>query len=267
QLAADPHSRLEEADPHFVSLEPIYNRCIVFETTEESWHGFERIQIPEGGPASRKSVAVYFYSQTRPLSEVGNTHSTVYKNRPLPSRFKEGYQLNREDEQILQNLLTRRDHHIGFMYKRESYLLSELEKQKVGTVAKGVESLESQPLEPKGFVRSVTVKNLYEDKWVGPELEIQAMSLAHFSRFVVKGWTPGWSPEARSMSVYLNDKKIKELSVVPGKFNFDLEVPLQPRQMFLLKIECSLATVPKSLGISEDLRPLSWLLDSATFDV
>jgi GT2 family glycosyltransferase len=264
QLTSNPRARNAQ-DGESVFVEPHFNRCVVFETTEKSWHGFDRIQIPKGGPSSRKSIAVYFYSQTRPSSELGEVHSTVYKNRPLPSRFRAGYTLGNEDESLLSTLIVRRDQHIDFLYQRQSQLLAELgsPEQKVST---GKESLSCQPLEPAGFVKALSVKDLYDDKWVGPQFEIQAVALSSFTRFNLKGWTPEWSAEGRKISIFLNDQKIREFSVMAGRFDCELPIPLQPSQLFVLKVECSTATVPKSLGISDDLRPLSWLLDSATLE-
>jgi Rps23 Pro-64 3,4-dihydroxylase Tpa1-like proline 4-hydroxylase len=54
-------------------IEPIFNRCVVFETTEDSWHGHPN---PWNADTSRKSLAVYYYSGT---GEDVPAHNTIYK--------------------------------------------------------------------------------------------------------------------------------------------------------------------------------------------
>jgi hypothetical protein len=67
---------------------PVFNRCVVFSTTEVSYHGHPHpLQCPEG--QSRKSLAMYYYSNGRPASEVAARHSTVFLNTDgKPSLWK-----------------------------------------------------------------------------------------------------------------------------------------------------------------------------------
>ena len=45
------------------TIVPITNRCLLFETSENSWHGFRRINLPpEKKHLSRRSIAVYYYT-------------------------------------------------------------------------------------------------------------------------------------------------------------------------------------------------------------
>jgi Rps23 Pro-64 3,4-dihydroxylase Tpa1-like proline 4-hydroxylase len=102
------------------SVVPLANRAVIFETSERSWHGFKRIEIPaEKAHISRRSIAVYFYSRRRPPEETAVSHSTVYVQRALPEHIQPGYTLAEADVQAIQNLLTRRDHQIQMLYKRE----------------------------------------------------------------------------------------------------------------------------------------------------
>jgi len=76
------------------SVVPAANRCVVFETTEASWHGFSRIRAREdGGSRSRRSIAVYFYTNDRPAAETAPPHGTIYVPGPLPRHFEAGYTL------------------------------------------------------------------------------------------------------------------------------------------------------------------------------
>src|SRR5439155_21312235 len=43
---------------------PLANRAVLFETSERSWHGFERLTAPPGrAELSRKSLAIYLYTR------------------------------------------------------------------------------------------------------------------------------------------------------------------------------------------------------------
>lgn len=58
---------------------PIFNRCVIFSTTDFSYHGHpEPLSCPK--ERTRKSLALYYYSNGRPLEEVSKSHSTIFKN-------------------------------------------------------------------------------------------------------------------------------------------------------------------------------------------
>ncbi|MBW4693012.1 MAG: 2OG-Fe(II) oxygenase [Lyngbya sp. HA4199-MV5] len=61
---------------------PVFNRCVVFSTTDFSYHGHpEPLTCPEH--RTRKSLALYYYSNGRPLEEtLGNPHTTIFQTRP-----------------------------------------------------------------------------------------------------------------------------------------------------------------------------------------
>ena len=60
---------------------PVYNRLAVFGTTDFTFHGHPNpLQCPEG--MTRKSLALYYFTNGRPAEEVSGTHSTLFKARP-----------------------------------------------------------------------------------------------------------------------------------------------------------------------------------------
>lgn len=59
---------------------PIFNRFVLFSTTDFSYHGHpEPLTCPEG--QTRKSLALYYYSNGRPSEETSNAHSTLFQAR------------------------------------------------------------------------------------------------------------------------------------------------------------------------------------------
>lgn len=104
---------------------PGRNRAVLFETNEYSWHGFEEIQpADDGGLRSRKSIAVYFYTKSRPRGETFPSHSTHYVHRPLPRHLKPGHRLTGEDVEIINRAVQQRTDWIKYLYAREMKLAS-----------------------------------------------------------------------------------------------------------------------------------------------
>ncbi len=62
-----------------LAAEPKFNRCVVFNTTESSYHGVQPIKAPAG--ITRNSFASYYYTKAAPEG-LGDFHSTVFKARP-----------------------------------------------------------------------------------------------------------------------------------------------------------------------------------------
>jgi len=66
-------------DRHHAHL-PIFNRCVLFETNEISFHGVTAVKCPPG--QTRKSFAAYYYTTEAPAHWNGQAHSTVFRARP-----------------------------------------------------------------------------------------------------------------------------------------------------------------------------------------
>jgi Rps23 Pro-64 3,4-dihydroxylase Tpa1-like proline 4-hydroxylase len=125
ELHSDPWS----PDKNTVkSVVPLFNRCVIFETSERSWHAFNRIVLPsDEQQRSRKSVALYYYTADRPADEIAPAHSTFYVHRPLPEHIVAGHTLSESDYEEIRSLLHRRDGWIRYLYKREMELAKEID--------------------------------------------------------------------------------------------------------------------------------------------
>ena len=121
-LYRDP--RLDQAPDH--TIVPAFNRCVIFETNEHSWHGFDRIAIPgdEQG-RTRRSIALYFYTPPPEAGQVAaDAHSTVYVNRALPAHLRAGHVLSTEDMSELGALIAERDGRISMQYREIAKLMT-----------------------------------------------------------------------------------------------------------------------------------------------
>jgi hypothetical protein len=62
------------------SYSPVFNRCLVFETNDVSYHGVTPIKCPPDH--ARKSFAAYYYTREAPANWDGQKHSTIFRARP-----------------------------------------------------------------------------------------------------------------------------------------------------------------------------------------
>lgn len=63
-----------------VKVPPRYNTCVIFSTTSYSHHGHPGPL--RCGDRTRKSLALYYYSNGRPEEEANPAHTTLYRERP-----------------------------------------------------------------------------------------------------------------------------------------------------------------------------------------
>ena len=66
-------------------VRPDFNRCVIFETTGNSYHGYGKISPPE--EITRKSFYTYFYTHENVNHKEGY-HDTIFKPRPDDSTSK-----------------------------------------------------------------------------------------------------------------------------------------------------------------------------------
>lgn len=115
------HSNPRKPDENQISsFTPDFNRAVIFETNEYSWHGFRKINLPaDRRHLSRKSLSVYLYTKTRPQHEIVPEHGTFYVQRPLLSHIQPGHVVTTADVEQLKNLLAQRDGWIEHYHRVE----------------------------------------------------------------------------------------------------------------------------------------------------
>lgn len=73
---------------------PSFNRCVIFATSDISYHGYSKITVPEG--VHRNSFFAYFYTPITEKEQV-KYHDTIFKTRPSEGAVKKTKTLLKEN--------------------------------------------------------------------------------------------------------------------------------------------------------------------------
>jgi len=86
---------------------PIFNRMMIFGTTDFTYHGHpDPLQCPES--MTRKSLALYYFSNGRPADEVSGEHSTIFRERNKSDfRLTSAQRLRRIASDVLPPIIAR----------------------------------------------------------------------------------------------------------------------------------------------------------------
>jgi Rps23 Pro-64 3,4-dihydroxylase Tpa1-like proline 4-hydroxylase len=94
---------------------PIFNRAVVFNTTGYAYHGHpERLTCPPG--RTRKSLALYYYTNGRPPDELAETHGTLWQER------QGGWEAGQFSATVLRGMATLLERPARWMRKRANRL-------------------------------------------------------------------------------------------------------------------------------------------------
>ncbi|HAX19476.1 MAG TPA: proline hydroxylase [Hydrogenophaga sp.] len=67
-----------------VKILPVFNRLAIFSPTSKTFHGHpDPLTCPDGD--SRKSLALFYYTNGRPANETNQSHTTIFAERPHES--------------------------------------------------------------------------------------------------------------------------------------------------------------------------------------
>ena len=242
------------AEDRIESFDPLFNRLVMFETNEYSWHGFPKIQLPEEERhRSRKSISIYLYTKTRPSEETAPLHGTFYVQRPLPAHIREGHTLTADDVAELQRLLIRRDRWI------ELYQNMELTKNRdLAESAAYAELLARRAHVPfTGYVlRQGDTEGLYGDEWVSSKVCIRAQALQPVTGLLLRGFRPA---EAGATNLKISvDGVVAVEHAVSGYF--ELPVPVNKPAQATLELRFDCDSMPGWGAAAGDDRDLAFIL-------
>lgn len=259
QLVEDPWSGVGQRH----EVLPLFNRCVVFETNEVSWHGFEAIRLPEARKMlSRKSFAIYLYTRERPAEETAPPHATVYVPEGMPDDLAAGSVLDDERLMDLRVRFARLRGQLRFLYEREAGFSRQIEQLKLAVE----QARAAQRVDLQGYARVDSVAGSWPDGWCGTRLEVDFTPSKSVRGVLVDLWVPPQLSGPQKLVLRCaGAEQVVELA--PGaRRSLRLASAAAVGASVTLSIEAALSWQPAAPGSGGDERPLAWRLLGITLE-
>ena len=232
--AIEIHSNPRQPDTNEIrAFDPLFNRAVMFETNEISWHGFPRIQLPEAERhRSRKSISIYLYTKDRPAGETAPSHGTFYVQRPLPASIAAGHVLTAEEVTELKALLVRRDRWI------ELYQKMEMDKNRtIDQLGQYVQQLKTHTRLPiTGYVvQEGATSGAYGDGWMARALKVRVRPLEPVSSLTLCAYRPEEAGGGR-VRLRVDGAEVANSAVAPGRSEVAAQFQRGKDEAFTLEV-------------------------------
>lgn len=260
--AIELHSNPRRPDlDEFKQFNVIFNRAVIFETNEYSWHGFRKIRLPEDRlHLSRKCLSIYLYTPDRPAHEIAGPHSTFYVQWPMPDELKPGRVLSEDDVKDLREAHNRRDGQIEMYQRMEERLGRELEQLR-HYLHEVLAAIKAPIL---GYAQQVgDSSGLFHDGWVAREVALQLRAERAVTGITVKGVVPEHFPKViRAFEIEIDGKMFSFSLETDGGFEFSCPAEIASGATFQLRIRCNSDFNASAAGQGADQRNLAYGLNA-----
>jgi len=259
-LESDPWNA-EHADK--VEIVPTFNRCAIFETSEVSWHGFAAIELPVNEhETTRKSIAIYLYTRTRPTEQTAASHGTVYVPRGLPATLSSGSVLTESSFFELRRRFAQLRGQLKYLYQRELEFSSQLTRANLALS----EARAASAIPLQGFVVLMPqTSGYFPDGWCEKAFSFKFRAVRAGKKLKVECWIPN-AIARQTMQLKIGEYR-QTLEVSGGRGRaFEVALPLKSGNAAEVEITCTNAWIPSSDGSSGDQRALAFKLVGAIFE-
>jgi hypothetical protein len=267
-----------EGGNKIISYNCVFNRCVIFATGEESWHGFKRINLPQEKKAaaiSRKLISIYLYTKTRPDNEIAPSHGTFYIPYP-PKRLEEqshGTHMLKDEYRKDAIALTSSEYTdiLRLTEKRDRLLKNafEIEKKLSGRIesyGRYINELFSA-IHPvlKGYVAPVAggTHGYFHDKWVLQDFHVKIICSKKVTGAVLRGWLP--KDQVIKLLISTNDTNQKEFIVKEGVFDISLKKDIIRADAGTLTINIKSLRLSGNKNSSDNRGDLQFILNEIEF--
>ncbi len=259
-LESDPWDA-EHADK--VEIVPKFNRCAIFETSEVSWHGFPAIKLPDTKRGeTRKSIAIYLYTRTRPAEQTAPSHGTVYVPRGLPRDLAPGTVLSNSQFLELRKRFAQLKGQLKYLYRRELEFSAQLSDASLAL--QEARAASAVPLQ--GFVvLCAQTSGYFSDGWCEAKFGFTFSATRVGKTLSIACWVPD---AIALQTLHISIGGYRGTLEIPGGRSCNIAIPLvlKAQQSAEVVISADCSWVPASTGTSADARALAFKLVTAVFE-
>jgi hypothetical protein len=258
QLQTDPWN----GNTNGPTIAPLFNRAVIFETTENSWHGFSTIHLPAAKKSlSRKSFAIYLYTKERPAAETAESHATVYVPDGMPVDLVQGTVLDNARIADLRGRFERILGQLKFLYDREKGFASQIAAmenalaQAHGALRLPLQGYATQARAPQG---------MWPDAWVTKEFSCVFEPQQKVRWLELELWAPGQLEGNQVLEIEMGAQRWTHHIARGSRSRARLETNHPAGRELQLTIRASCSFVPACAGESSDDRELAFRLLGVT---
>jgi hypothetical protein len=256
QLQADPWN----GDTRGPTIAPLFNRAVVFETTERSWHGFSSIHLPaERKGLSRKSFAIYLYTKERPSAETAPSHATVYVPDGLPANIRAGVTLDDAHVTDMRQRFERMLGQLKFLYDREKNFAAQIDSANRALA----EARRAQKADLQGYAVQNGAEGLWPDGWAAREFVLRFKPTRRAKRIDLDLWAPAQLRRPQRLAIQIGGHAYEQLIQPGARVSAQLKFDGTANVAQELRITSSQEWQPSADGGSGDQRRLAFKLIGA----
>jgi hypothetical protein len=144
--------------------------------------------LPEGKKAiSRRSFAIYLYTNERPVEETAPAHATVYVPEPRPDHLVVGHSLTVEDVRELDRRFAGARGQLHFLYEREKDVSRQFEAYEYALN----EARAAAKLDVLGYARQIGApRGFWPDAWASRDAALTLEFVESCKSAVARVWVP-----------------------------------------------------------------------------
>lgn len=259
QLVRDPW----QSETDGLEVVPTFNRCVLFETNEVSWHGFDQIRLPpERQHDSRKSFAIYLYTRERPAQETAPPHATIYVPPGMPGDVPPGQVLDDERHTRLRVGFARLRAQLRFLYERETQFTAQ-----IAALERALdEARAAQKIDLQGYSLQHGASGCWPDGWCGSEFRLRFEPTRVARGLTLDLWVPDALTTGQTLAIRIGDVELSRAMRAGESATLTLGLRAAAGAVVDVSIRSLNTWTPSRDGSSRDERPLAFRLLRAALE-